>query len=172
MGQQILHHISISLHDFYSTFPNYWISSLSFFKDKAHFIREAILTFQTPTFEKTKIFHVAPSVHGVHINLFSSDWERPMWVSKRISEVSMCLFVALIQRCLHFLGKSFPFLFLFLCYPYCPFQSGLLSYISGTELLKDLLVQADTRQWFFILRRSKAASGQLYFNNIVHHAFH
>ena len=55
---------------------------------------------------------------SVHIHLLTSGWERHLWLSKCIGQSSTCLCVPFNQRSLHFLGKSFLFLFLFLCYPY------------------------------------------------------
>ena len=54
-----------------------------------------------------------------HIHLFSSDWQGPLRELKHINYISICsfsLFASFIQRSLHFLVKSFLFLFLFLCY--------------------------------------------------------
>ena len=65
------------------------------------------------------IIHLLPSLLRVHINLFSSDWVRTLWVPKRISYVSVCsfgLFVPFIRSPLRFFDKNFPILFLFVCY--------------------------------------------------------
>ena len=59
---------------------------------------------------------VVLSLLCVHIHLLSSDQQRHLWLPKHFSEVSMCLCVPFIQISPHFFGKSFLFLFLFLCY--------------------------------------------------------
>ena len=46
--------------------------------------------------------HVALSLPCVHIHLFSFDWERHRWLSKGISEASLCLSVLFIRKSLHF----------------------------------------------------------------------
>ena len=46
-------------------------------------------------------------------SLLSSDWERQLWLSKRISYASMCLFVSFIRRSIRRFGRSLLFLFLF-----------------------------------------------------------
>ena len=64
--------------------------------------------------------HVEPSLSCVHIYLLSSDWEK-VCGCRNVSVKLPCVYSYVClspKRSLHFFGKSFLFLFLFLCYPY------------------------------------------------------
>ena len=56
----------------------------------------------TDVFLDQKRVKMAPSLPCVHIHLFSSDWERHLWLSKYLNKVSVCLCVPLLWRSLHF----------------------------------------------------------------------
>ena len=74
----------------------------------------------------------------IHIHLLSSDRERHLWPLKYI--VSVCLYVAVIRRFLHFSVRVFPFFSYLLCYPYF-----VLSFQPGLWYIKTFL----RKIWFF-----------------------
>ena len=70
----------------------------------------------------------------VHLHSFSSDWQRPQWVSKCINKVLVCsfiLFVSFIQRHLIFFRVS-PF-----CSYFSVIHMSILSFSTGSLIVMD-----------------------------------
>jgi hypothetical protein len=61
--------------------------------------------------------HEAP-LYSVFMYIYSLLIEKDLCKCRNVSVVSMCLFLPFIRRSFYLFGKSFLFLFLFLCYPY------------------------------------------------------
>ena len=58
-------------------------------------------------------YHLTPYFQCVHVHLFSSHWERPLWMSKSFSKFSVCLFAPLIRMSLHFKARVSLFIPIF-----------------------------------------------------------
>ena len=118
-----------------------------------HSLHSFLLPVPLPGDSYSKL-HVAPSLLGVHIYLFSSDWERPLWVSKRISHVSVWLFVPFIWRCLHFLVRVSSFYFNIVLLRYFPFPHGLLFLLA--------LIISNFKIYFKVYSNSTSTGGALH----------
>ena len=70
--------------------------------------------------------YVAPPLLCVHIHSLSSDWQRPLGMSKNLYLFFMCCLICVFYPETSFLGKCYPLMFLFLCSLYfCTFSQKL-----------------------------------------------